>query len=248
MQQGSDSTHATAFVPVPQPAVTAVLLGRRKRFLADCLVSGKHVTAHSNNTGSMLGLTRPGSHILLSPAISPSRKLPWTLEAIFCGVEKNGFWVGVNTLTPNRMLAAAFKARLLPCTGYTHLKTEIKRGLSRLDGLLEGENMPRLWVECKNVTLVEDDVALFPDAMSERGCRHLMELMDIVRSGERAAMFYLVQRADGHCFAPADCVDPVYARLFWQAVNAGVEIWPFRADVSQAGVTLAKRLPLIARP
>ncbi len=237
-----------AFVPFAGTTVTATLVGRRKRFLVDCLMDGNPVVIHSNNTGSMLGLTRPGSLILASPAASPKRRLPFTQEAVHVPGPAGGFWVGVNTSVPNRMLAAAHRAGLLPCPGWTRLRLEVRRGASRLDGLLEGDNLPPLWVECKNVTLVEDDTATFPDACSERARKHLLEIIDVVRSGGRAAMFYLVQRADGRCFGPADCIDPEYGRLFWQAVDAGVDIWAYRARVDRRGVTLADRLPLACRP
>jgi len=121
---------------------------------------------------------------------------------------------------------------------------EAKRGQSRLDGLLTAPGLPPLWVECKNVTMVEDNAACFPDAASERGQKHLRELMDIVACGERAAMFYLVQRPDGECFAPADFIDPAYATLFYEALSAGVEMYPFRALVSPAGIDLGPMLPV----
>ena len=165
------------------------------------------------------------------------------------GAQAHGFWVGVNTSTPNRMLEAAFHARRLPfAQGYTSLVREAKRGQSRLDGLLTAPGLPPLWVECKNVTMVEDDAACFPDAASERGQKHLRELMDIVASGERAAMFYLVQRPDGACFAPADFIDPAYASLFYEALHAGVEMYPFRALVSPAGIDLGSPLPVRPEP
>lgn len=137
--------------------------------------------------------------MLLSPAQNPERKLRWTLELVWCGdpaaYPRGGFWAGVNTSTPNRMLEAAFRAGKLPwAEGYTSFAREKVRGESRLDGLLEGPGMPRLWVECKNVTMSEDDVALFPDAVSERGLKHLGTLKGIVAAGERAAMFYCIQR------------------------------------------------------
>ena len=83
-----------------------------------------------------------------------------------------------------------------------------------------------------------------PNAASERGQKHLRELMDIVACGERAAMFYLVQRPDGECFAPADFIDPAYAALFYEALSAGVEMYPFRALVSPAGIDLGPMLPV----
>ena len=160
-----------------------------------------------------------------------------------------GLWVGVNTSVPNRMIEVAFHAgRLAFAAGYTQCRREAKRGESRLDACLTGPDLPPLWVECKNVTMVEDGVACFPDPATERGQKHLRELMDIVRCGERAAMFYLVQRPDGHCFGPADVVDPAYAALFYEAMDAGVEIYPYRASVSPAGIELEGLLPVAPRP
>lgn len=252
-------------LPYDPACVMGCFLRRYKRFSVTMLLRGAHVGVHSNNSGSMLGLLRTGSPMLASPAANPDRKLPYTQEAVWLGATEPvlsvpsalsaegaprpvvgaGFWVGVNTLVPNRMLAAAFAAGRLPfAEGYTQLQREAKRGDSRLDGLLTGPGLPPLWVECKNVTLVEDDVACFPDARTERGQKHLRALMDIVRAGERAVMFYLVQRADGHCFGPAACVDPEYAALFWQAVDAGVLMCPMRGVVTEAGIDLGEALPL----
>ena len=230
------------------------------------LLDGENVWVHCNNSGRMLGLTLAGAPLLASPAANPARKLPYTQEAVWLaeravpplpGGEDDtdgpapgrGFWVGVNTSVPNRMIEAAFHAgRLDFAAGYTQCRREAKRGESRLDACLTGPDLPPLWVECKNVTMVEDGVACFPDAATERGQKHLRELMDIVRCGERAAMFYLVQRPDGHCFGPADVVDPAYAALFYEAMDAGVEIYPYRASVSPAGIELEGLLPVAPRP
>lgn len=258
-------------LPLPRGCRTGALVRRVKRFSVELHTPDGPLWAHSNNSGSMLGLTRPGTPVLVSPAANPARRLRYTQECVWlaeraapgaapwasadmggagAGTPSGpGFWVGVNTSVPNRLLEAAFHAGRLPfAAGYTELRREARRGQSRLDGLFTGPDLPPLWVECKNVTLVEDDAACFPDAASERGCKHLRELMDIVAGGERAAMFYLVQRPDGRCFAPADCIDPDYARLFWQALDAGVEIHPFRALVSPAGIDLGTPLPLAPRP
>ncbi len=154
-------------------------------------------------------------------------------------------WVGVNTLTPNRLLRAAFAAGRLPwAAGYTHMQPEARCGQSRLDALLTGPGLPPLWVECKNVTLVEDGVAAFPDAVTERGQKHVREMMAIVASGERAAFFYCVQRKDARCFGPADYIDPAYAALFYEGLCAGVEVYPHLVPVSPRGIGLGALLPL----
>ena len=258
------ATTAAPLLPLPPHCVVAAFVQRRKRFSVLLQHQGADLWVHSNNSGSMLGLCQPGAPVLASPASNPDRKLKYTQECVWLaqravpdpqqqpqppqpGVQPSarGFWVGVNTSTPNRMLEAAFHAHRLPfAQGYTTLVREAKRGQSRLDGLLSGPDLPPLWVECKNVTMVEDDAACFPDAASERGQKHLRELMDIVANGERAAMLYLVQRPDGTCFAPADFIDPAYAALFYEALHAGVEMYPFRALVSPAGIDLGPLLPV----
>ncbi|MGE4505509.1 MAG: DNA/RNA nuclease SfsA [Desulfovibrionaceae bacterium] len=227
-------------LPFPHGCVEARFLRRHKRFTVLCEREGRELAAHTNNTGSMLGLLRPGSRVLLSPAANPARKLAWTWELASFG----GMWVGINTQTPNRMLRRAFEAGLLPgCEGYDRYEPERRAGQSRLDARISGPE-GALWVECKNVTLVEDEVALFPDAVTERGQKHLRELMALARGGERVALFLLVQRADARCFAPAEVVDPAYATLLAEALGAGVEVWSFEADVSPLGIGLGRRLPL----
>lgn len=202
---------------------------------------GERLWAHTNNSGSMLGLIRPGAPVLVSPAANPARKLPYTLEMIRLG----DMWVGVNTLTPNRLLKAAFAAGRLPfAAGYEAFQAEAALGDSRLDGVFTGPGLSPLWVEAKNVTLVEDGVAVFPDAVTERGQKHLAACMEIAARGERAAFFYCVQRADGSCFGPADYIDPAYAALFWRAVDAGVEVYPYRVEMDEAGISLGGALPL----
>lgn len=234
------------FVPFSQPCRKAVFLRREKRFLVLTLMDGEETWIHSNNTGSMLGLTRTGSTVLASWSGRPGRKLAWTQEAIFC--EAAGCYVGVNTSLPNRMLVQAFLAGALDfAEGFDTLRTEVPRRTSRFDAMLSAQGKPPLWVECKNVTLVEEETAMFPDAASERGRKHLEELMEVVEAGERAAMLYLVQRTDARCFGPADCIDPAYAALFWEALDKGVEIYPYVARVDPEGVLLSHLLPLTCR-
>ena len=244
-------------LPFPAGGRVGLFVRREKRFFVHVLLDGKPEVAHTNNTGTMLGLLRPGAPVYLSPARNPDRKLQWTVEMIWFGQKpvlkhkalesgRTGFWVGVNTSVPNRLLEAAFYAGLLPWTsGYTDIHREKKYGESRLDAMLEGRGMPRLWVECKNVTMSEDDVALFPDAASQRGVKHLATLKGIVSSGERGAMFYCIQRPDACCFAPAEIVDPVYAASFREVREAGVEMYPHRIDLSLRGIGLGPLVPAL---
>ena len=229
---------ATDFLSPGPGCRMALFVKREKRFLVQVVLDGKKIWVHTNNSGSMLGLLKPGRTVLISPAANPARKLPYTLEMM----RVNGVWVGVNTLVPNRMLRHCFNGRLIPeFSGYTEFRSEVPVGQSRLDARLRGPG-GELWVEAKSVTLVEGDVAYFPDAVTVRGQKHLQELMLLAAQGIRVACFYLVQRGDARCFAPADFIDPVFAELVWKAQEAGVEIWPYQAVVGPGGIGIGPRL------
>ena len=242
----------TPLLPYPSGCRIGRLLLREKRFSVAVELDARPIWAHTNNTGSMLGLLRPGSPVLLSPATNPARKLAWTVAALGLGARgvsapdaRDLFWVGVNTSVPNRFLSAAFTAGLLPWTeGYTELKREAVHAESRLDGLCTGPDRLPLWIECKNVTLVEDGVAAFPDAVTERGAKHLGTLRRLVAEGCRAAMLYLVQRPDGHCFGPADYIDPAYAAALREALDCGVEAYAVVARVAPDGIFYDRELSL----
>lgn len=228
-------------LPFSEGCIEATFIQRVKRFSVETHYEGKSVWAHTNNSGSMLGLLHSGSKAILSPAANPNRKLKWTLEVL----EFHNTLVGVNTLTPNRLLKAAHSAGALPQTrAFTEFKAEAKIGDSRLDARLEGPD-GTLYVEAKNVTLVEDDIAAFPDAVTERGQKHLKELIRLAAQGVRVAGFYLVQRSDCSCFGPADFIDPDYAKLFYDALEAGVEAWPYLAAVTPNGIGLGEMLPVV---
>lgn len=238
-----------ALLPFPPGCRAARFIRREKRFFVIAELDGESITAHTNNTGSMLGMLRPGAPVLLSPSTNPGRKLAWTVEALGqpAGTPGAFFWAGVNTSVPNRFLSAAFSANLLPwAAGYDKLKREAVCGESRLDGLFtrSDASLPPLWVECKNVTLVEDGIAAFPDAVTARGAKHLGTLTRLVREGCRAAMLYLVQRPDGQCFGPADYIDPVYAEAFYEALALGVEAYAVTAKVTEEGIFYDRTLPL----
>jgi sugar fermentation stimulation protein A len=230
-------------LPFTDPVQEGTFLRREKRFRVEAELDGKRVWTHTNNSGSMMGLLNAGTRALFSLSPNPKRKLPYTLELL----ELFGFWVGVNTLTPNRMLKAAYHAGALPeMRDYTSYTPEKKIGKSRIDAFLQGSRGD-LYVEAKNVTMVEDDVAVFPDAVTERGQKHMRELMQLAGQGVRVAVFFCIQRPDGQCFGPADYVDPEYARLFYEALDAGVEMWPYRAEASPEGIGLGERVPIRPR-
>lgn len=234
-------------LPFTAPLVLARLIRRFKRFCLEAEGPDGTFVAHTNNTGTMLGLLRPGATVALSVSANPRRRLAHTLEMLQVPDFRGPFWVGVNTLTPNRLFRQAFAAGALPeFAGYDRLRPEPAFAGGRLDFALWGP-AGTCAVECKNVTLVEDGAAVFPDAPTARGRKHLEELIRRQRRGEgRSALFFLVQRPDGDCFAPADVVDPLYAERFAEALEAGVTIAAYRAIVGLDGIRLGRRLPLAA--
>lgn len=226
---------------ITQPIRQGRLLRRYKRFLADVEVEGGEVlVAHCPNTGSLLGCVPEGAPCVLRDSQNPERKLRYTLQT----VEVDGGWVNVDTGLPNKLVPEAVEARLVPALrGYDRIRTEVKYGKnSRIDVLLEKDSGERCYVEVKNTTLARGKLALFPDAVTERGRKHLQELMGVVAEGHRAVMFYCVSRADVTRFSPADDIDPAYGATLREAVEAGVELEAWSTLVEPDRFELGKRL------
>jgi sugar fermentation stimulation protein A len=227
----------------PRPLVPARLLRRYKRFLADVdLADGRSLTVHCPNPGSMLGLNMPGSEVWLSPAASPTRKLPYTWEL----VRVDSGLVGINTAHPNALAEEAIRQnRIAELTGYQRLRREVNYGVnSRIDLLCERHDAPACYVEVKNVHLKRSDAAEFPDCVTARGTKHLGELAAVVAAGHRAVMLYIVQRADCRRFAIAADIDPAYAAALKRAMQAGVEAICYSCRIDVAGITVAEPLPV----
>lgn len=221
---------------------TGIFLERIKRFTVRIRHQQEEILAHTNNTGSMRGVLSEKAPVLFSESDAPGRKLRYSLEAVWTGC-----WTGVNTQTPNRFLEAAFVQGKLPFAAhYTILKREVPYGASRIDGRFSAPGMPDLWVECKNVSLVEHGSALFPDAPSTRARKHLLELAEIVASGQRAAMLFVVQRNDCQAVAPAAAIDPGYAQIFSEVTRHGVESYACFLNVTQRGIFVGQWLPVLS--
>jgi len=220
--------------------IRGTLVQRYKRFLADVRLSdGQIVTAHCTNTGSMMGCKEPGSLVYISRSDKDGRKLLYTWEML----RINRAWVGINTMHPNRLVAEAVEAGTISeLSDYTTIRREVMtRPGTRLDLSLEGRD-GLCFVEVKNVTLAVAGVAAFPDAISERGTKHLKELIRLRRKGHRAVVFFVIQRQDCHSFRPADEIDAEYGRWLRRAVKAGVEALPYRAKVTPKGIFLTQRI------
>lgn len=227
---------------LPSPLVEGRLVRRYQRFLAEVeLADGTLVTAHTPNTGSMLQCAVAGYPVLISRSDNPARKLAWTLELI----RVNGHWVDTHTHRTNRVVEEALRSGQLPGLAGYEIFPEYRFGDSRLDFLLKkGEQ--KVFVEVKNVTLTDGgEVACFPDAVTERGRRHLHELLAAVRQGDRAVIFFLVQRGESRAFRPADQIDPAYGRTLREVTAQGVEVVACRSIVTPQENRVGERLPVL---
>jgi len=210
---------------------------RYKRFLADVILEdGREVTAHCPNSGRMIACSQPGRPVYLSQHDNPKRKLKYTWELI----DMPASLVGVNTQLPNRLAAHAIASgQVQELTGYSDIQREVKVGEhSRLDICLQSPQKGTCYIEVKNCTLVENGVARFPDAVTARGRKHLMELERLTQSGHRAVMFFLIQRMDANVFQPADDIDPAYGEALRAAHAAGVEIVAYDVTINLESIAL----------
>ena len=219
-----------------------ILIQRYKRFMVDIkLEDGQIITAHCPNSGSMKQCSTPERPVYVSESFSSNRKLKYTWELI----DMPDSLVGVNTIIPNLLVAAAIKSSLVPqLSGYDSLRTEVKYSdNSRIDILLENKNNDQCFVEVKNCSMVENKIAMFPDAVTSRGLKHMKALTKEVHKGSRAVIFFLVQRMDGEIFRPADHIDPSYGKALRSAIKSGVEIVVYNVEITLKYIRLSTQLP-----
>lgn len=230
----------------PEARLEGRLVKRYKRFLADVeLPGGEVVTVHCPNPGSMRGTDRPGSRVRCSTSDNPKRKLAHTLEMIRVG----RVWVGLHTLRANQLAARALEAGAVEgLGGYGRVAPEVKvGGGSRLDFELGGHARDgrRAFVEVKSVTMAEGRRGLFPDAVTERGRKHLEVLARLAAEGHRAVLLFVVQRGDCDSVSPAEAVDPAYAETLRRVAKEGVELAAVSARVSAARIRMEGMLPVL---
>lgn len=231
------------------------LVRRYKRFLADVILDdGREVVAHCTNSGSMKSCLEEGAEVWLSPASDPRRKTRYTWEMI----RIEGEWVGINTSQPNALAFEWITECKIPgLEGLKGLRREVKWEDSRFDlygeentgGVGEGREFAGArnrgcFIEVKNVTMKEGDKALFPDAVTERGRKHLRTLVRVKKTGLRAVMLYVVQRMDVKIFSPARDIDPAYGKALDEAVRQGVEIFVVQAKLAPEGIEFSRLLPV----
>ncbi len=235
-----------------KPLVRAKFIKRYKRFFADCILNGELITAHVANTGSLKPNLVENVECLLSRSENPDRKIPWSLEALKAPA---GGWVGINTSVPNKLVKEIFELKnFKPWCQYAAFKPEVKINQeTRLDGVFLNSGLePQHFIEVKNVTLAFGDysnnkgVAGFPDAVTARGLKHLIELVALVNKGYVAELVFVVQRTDCESFRPAKEFDPEYSESLKQSLEQGVIVTPLEFKVEESAIQWTGRvLPLI---
>ena len=243
-----------------KPLLVGTLLQRYKRFFADVDYEGQKITIHVPNTGSLKGVIEKNlsQKCWFSLHGDESKKLKGTLEAVQAA---NGTWVGVNTSNPNKIVQEAIQKTLAAENGhfphwndYRFYKSEHKISAStRLDGVfclnevdLQNPNSKKHYIEIKNTTLSGqingEATALFPDAVTERGQKHLREMMELLEQGHRAELIFTVQRGDVTAFAAAKDIDPEYAKLLSLAKKKGLIISPVLVEIDRNEVFLTRKI------
>ena len=226
--------------------VKAKFIKRYKRFFSDhILEDGSLVTAHCANTGAMLGVNKEGVTSWLSKSNDPKRKLKWSWELV--QIDKT--IIGINTHNPNKIVQEAIQNnKIKELIDYSILKREVKYGTnSKIDILLQDTHKKDCYVEIKNVHLSrEEGVAEFPDAVTTRGAKHLRELSLVAKSGQRAVMLYLIQRNDCKFFKIAEDIDEIYAREFYSALKAGVEVICIDTILNVDAINIGKNIQLLS--
>lgn len=231
-----------------EPLISGRLVKRYKRFLADVVLdSGETITTTCPNTGSMAGLVSPGARVWLSTSDSPTRKYKHTWELVEADFGAGATLVGINTNHPNRIVSEAIAdGKIKELKGYAELKREVKYGTnSRIDILLSDPKKSACYVEIKNVHMMrEAPCAEFPDCVTERGTKHLAELTQMVKAGNRAVMLYLIQIPTPTAFSFAADIDPAYVAAFNLAREAGVEALAYRCSIDAGAIEIDRAVPI----
>jgi len=231
-----------------QPYIEGHLIKRYKRFLADVeLPNGETITAHTANTGSMKGCSDPGSRVWLYDSENPKRKYRYSWDLV---EDLSGNLIGIHTTRANKLVHEAINNGVIKeLQDYSQIKPEVKylESNTRFDFLLSKQDQcDPCFVEVKNVTAKSgDDVAIFPDAKTERGRKHLHTLIDAIEHGYRAVIFFCIQRSDVDVFKPADEIDPAYGEVLRKASNSGVEVIAYKAYISPNEIYLNIAIPVI---
>lgn len=222
----------------PAPLEPATFIKRPNRFLAHLQKDGEEIKAHVPDPGRLKELLIPGADVMVQYNPGPTRKTDWTLTL----VKKNSVWVCVNTTIPNHFVYQLLLGKKLPeFAEYDTVKPEVTHGKSRFDFRMENDASV-YWLEVKSVSLVHQNIGLFPDAPTTRGERHLRHLIEIASNGDKAGVLFMVQRSDAKLFAPNWITDPNFSQALVDANAAGVQITIYTTQVTPGGILLGEQI------
>lgn len=225
-------------VKFEKPLIEATLIKRYKRFLSDVeLDNGEVITVHCPNTGAMTNCATPGWKVLLSESSNKKRKYPHTWEL---AINDAGHWIGINASNANKIVKSALEKRaIIELAEYNQITPEHKVGDSRIDFYLQGDGVPDCYVEVKSMTLCEDGLGLFPDAVTSRGTKHANELAKLAKSGHRAILFFCAQHSGISTYNIVQHIDEKYAQAVKNAQQDGVEVICYGCNFSSDFIELA---------
>jgi sugar fermentation stimulation protein A len=226
-----------------EPLITGKFIKRYKRFFVDVKVKNQIITAHCPNSGSMMGLLEKNNNVWISKSNNPKRKLKYTLELI--SVKKN--LVGINTHLANKIVHEALeKNKINELINCDLIKAEVFYDKETRFDFLINKKKEKFFIEVKNVTMVRNNnVAEFPDALTSRGTKHLLKLIEAKKSGFESIMLYLIQRESCKAFKIAEDIDKNYKIAFDKAKKAGVEILCYDCHISHEEVILNRKIKFI---
>ncbi len=218
----------------------ARFLKRLNRFTIQVAMNGVE-NAYLPNPGRLKELLRPRARILLAKEQNPVRKTRYDGVAVL----HNDVWVCIDSRIPNQVIREEITRKRLPeFKNYERLRPEFRFNHSRFDFLLNDNCI----LEVKGCTLIRRGLALFPDAPTERGARHLRELIDATKQGYRACILFLVQRPDADRFAPNDSTDPDFAATLRKASVRGVEVIAYTSTFTKGAIKMGRRIPVELKP
>jgi len=216
-------------------------ISRPNRFIAYIDINGETIISHVPNTGRLKELLIPGAPVIVSRHPAESRKTKYDLRM----VKKNGAWVYIDSQLPNTLVYEAIYNNIIKeLSGYTLIKKEVTYQNSRFDLQLTDGNGQICFVEVKGVTLEKDGWSYFPDAPTERGKKHIDELIYASKHGYKAALLFVVQFEKAEGFSPNNVTDPDFASKVKEAKNAGVEILSYRCFVTPDEVRITDKIPV----
>lgn len=211
---------------------------RINRFIAEVFIDGEIVSVHVKNTGRLRELLLPNAEVLLERSNNPNRKTKYSLIA----VKKQNLWVNIDSQAPNTVAYNALKeGKIIEFSNFTTFKREVSFGHSRFDLYVENEG-EKGFIEIKGVTLEKDGLAMFPDAPTTRGTKHVLELMEAIKEGYTGTVLFIVQMEGCHTFTPNTEMDPAFSRALKQAQEKGVQILAYDTVVTENELTIGKSI------